>query len=233
MDFRKAIRSSFDLQNTMNSLVDADWISRKRNWPLAMQVELFEAVGHVGFKWWKKETPNWDQAFIELVDTYHFMLSHIIELNAQVRENEQMMKGIGNTDPQEVFVDAVADMMEKSYDFFKDKQEYILNEKEVVLTLQDAATDILDMEKLVQSLVILTHMMGKNPEEFLKMYIAKNVLNIFRQNNGYKTGEYIKIWEGKEDNEYLQEAINTNPALVDDSNGLYSVLEAGYCRVKP
>lgn len=34
---------------------------------------------------------------------------------------------------------------------------------------------------------------------------AKQALNQFRQDNGYKTGDYKKMWNGKQDNTYLEE----------------------------
>jgi hypothetical protein len=33
------------------------------------------------------------------------------------------------------------------------------------------------------------------------------VLNNFRQDHGYKTGEYRKLWNGREDNEHLVEVL--------------------------
>ncbi len=46
---------------------------------------------------------------------------------------------------------------------------------------------------------------------------AKNVLNIFRRDNGYKAGTYQKSWQGREDNEHLVSVIHqldaSNPAL--------------------
>ena len=44
-------------------------------------------------------------------------------------------------------------------------------------------------------------------EELFALYIGKNMLNRFRQNNGYKTGEYRKLWGGREDNEHLIELL--------------------------
>ena len=38
-------------------------------------------------------------------------------------------------------------------------------------------------------------------DELYEIYVAKNVLNMFRQANGYRTGEYRKVWDGREDNE--------------------------------
>jgi len=40
-------------------------------------------------------------------------------------------------------------------------------------------------------------------DELYEIYVGKNVLNMFRQDNGYKEGTYNKMWNGREDNEYL------------------------------
>ena len=74
------------------------------------------------------------------------------------------------------------------------------------------------------------------------MYISKNVLNIFRQNNGYKEGTYIKQWPSMlcpddtvEDNVYLEGFLNESatqdmfenqPEKVFDY--LYDRLDANY-----
>ena len=39
-------------------------------------------------------------------------------------------------------------------------------------------------------------------------YVGKNVLNFFRQDHGYKEGSYVKVWNGREDNEHLVEVVN-------------------------
>ena len=41
--------------------------------------------------------------------------------------------------------------------------------------------------------------------DLYSMYIIKNALNKFRQDNGYSTGEYSKMWAGREDNEVAME----------------------------
>lgn len=40
--------------------------------------------------------------------------------------------------------------------------------------------------------------------ELLKVVVAKQALNQLRQDYGYKQGEYIKDWNGDEDNTYLE-----------------------------
>ena len=45
-------------------------------------------------------------------------------------------------------------------------------------------------------------------DELYRQYVGKNVLNFFRQDNGYKDGSYVKQWQGREDNEHLVEILN-------------------------
>ncbi len=60
-------------------------------------------------------------------------------------------------------------------------------------------------------------------EELYKLYIGKNILNRFRQNHGYKSGDYMKVWSGREDNVVLQEILDKNSNIT--ANTLYSLLE--------
>jgi hypothetical protein len=64
-----------------------------------------------------------------------------------------------------------------------------------------------------------------------KAYIAKNVLNKFRQDNGYKTGEYIKIWNGQEDNVYVMKFLNEFSGREGLFDFLYSKLVKEYKKV--
>jgi hypothetical protein len=70
---------------------------------------------------------------------------------------------------------------------------------------------------------------GMTFDDTLRLYFSKNVLNLFRQNNGYKTGTYIKIWNGREDNEHLAEIIlsldSESPSFKTD---LYDKLQDRY-----
>ena len=45
--------------------------------------------------------------------------------------------------------------------------------------------------------------------ELYRQYIGKNVLNMFRQDHGYKEGNYRKIWSGREDNEFLADILDS------------------------
>jgi hypothetical protein len=62
-----------------------------------------------------------------------------------------------------------------------------------------------------------------------KSYVGKNVLNFFRQDNGYQDGSYIKQWQGREDNEHLIELVATLDSSSDDFSDLvYAALAERY-----
>lgn len=55
------------------------------------------------------------------------------------------------------------------------------------------------------------HQCNLSWDELHRQYVAKNVLNMFRQDNGYKAGTYIKDWGGREDNVVLVELMELHP----------------------
>ncbi|MCP4841354.1 MAG: dUTP diphosphatase, partial [Halieaceae bacterium] len=60
-------------------------------------------------------------------------------------------------------------------------------------------------------------------------YVGKNVLNFFRQDHGYKSGTYTKIWGGREDNEHLAELVLALDKNADDfSAQVYEALKKRY-----
>ena len=59
-----------------------------------------------------------------------------------------------------------------------------------------------------------------------KLYIGKNCLNQFRQDNGYKEGTYIKNWATKEDNVVMVEILDTLDNV--DFDTLYKKLNDSY-----
>ena len=65
--------------------------------------------------------------------------------------------------------------------------------------------------------------------ELFRQYVGKNVLNLFRQDNGYKDGIYRKLWCGREDNEVLVDIIHSLDANQSDfKHAVYASLEVEY-----
>jgi hypothetical protein len=66
-------------------------------------------------------------------------------------------------------------------------------------------------------------------DELFRHYVGKNVLNQFRQANGYLAGTYRKLWNGTEDNVHLiaiaADLDVESPHYIDQ---LYTALESRY-----
>ena len=94
--------------------------------------------------------------------------------------------------------------------------------------------DVLSLEKLDLD-ALLTHffelvsMSGLNLHSLYLLYIGKNILNQFRQDNGYKEGTYIKTWDGEEDNVWMQKILEENPDIRPEE--LYKELAKLYHQV--
>ena len=68
-----------------------------------------------------------------------------------------------------------------------------------------------------------------NFDSLYTAYVGKNVLNFFRQDNGYQDGSYVKNWSGREDNEHLVEVIaELDHSAEDFSKQVYGALENRY-----
>jgi dimeric dUTPase (all-alpha-NTP-PPase superfamily) len=170
------------MQEEHNLQVHPEWRAQGYAYYRAIWVECAEMLDHFGWKWWKKQTADMDQVKLELVDIWHFGLSEIIRADALTERLGIRLSEVEVTlspDADE-FRSAIEDLAESS-----------LRTKSFALEPFIAAMCALPMT--------YTDLYG--------MYIGKNVLNQFRQNNGYQSGEYRKLWAGREDNEHLVELL--------------------------
>jgi dimeric dUTPase (all-alpha-NTP-PPase superfamily) len=206
------------MQDDMNSKVNPDWVSAKNNWHRAIQVEGVEAIEHHGWKWWKKQDCDIAQLRMELVDIWHFILSAAIQ-------NKH-----GNIALAKMEMMSELSLYQKSAQF--DNQYYVLAQLKLLEKL-DLLVGLAAARRtnlaLFESLLIDC---GMDWTGLFKQYVGKNVLNVFRQDHGYKVGTYIKIWDGREDNEHLADVLG----LVDLNTGdvrdaLYRLLKARYILV--
>ena len=170
------------MQGEMNSRVDRDWLSRDREWYRAIWIECAELMDHYGdWKWWKHSEPDFDQVLLEIVDIWHFGLS-------------QRIQGDGNHRRTAADIAREWDSLRPALPFLEEVER-----------LAHAAL----AEKLfaVDSIRKLLEACGRDFDDLYRSYVGKNVLNVFRQDHGYKTGDYVKIWDGREDNVVLSELI--------------------------
>jgi dimeric dUTPase (all-alpha-NTP-PPase superfamily) len=171
------LKIMLELQDKMNSRVTSNWVNENHEWYRAIWLECGELVDHYGYKWWKHQDSDMDQVKLEVVDIWHFGLS----MQFDGRSIDQIaMDMIEEIKYQELDILSVLDATE------------VLAEK-ILITRQFK----------LQYFWQLMFSVDLNFDQLYQMYIGKNVLNFFRQDNGYKEGSYKKVWEGKEDNEHL------------------------------
>jgi dimeric dUTPase (all-alpha-NTP-PPase superfamily) len=180
------------LQANMNAKVNPDWVNAGYPYLRAVVVEGAEAMEHHGWKWWKKQDCDLEQLQMELVDIWHFTLSHILlEVKADQNLATKLLLSQLNED--------------KTIKF--DNKIYNINEldllSKVELEIGLAAARRINIP-LFESLLSDCKMDWK---ELFCQYVGKNVLNFFRQDHGYKEGSYDKHWHGREDNEHLVEVM--------------------------
>lgn len=183
---RDKITTMLELQDKLNAKINPDWLKANYPWHRAIMVESVEALEHYGWKWWKKQEPDLAQARIELVDIWHFILSmRLAECGGDVNW--------------------AADSLESSFSMAQGST--ITTVKKIDELVRRAAQGTVG----VGAFTGLMNDFKLSWDDLYTMYIGKNVLNTFRQDNGYKAGTYQKMWDGKEDNVCLDTLMKLRP----------------------
>ncbi len=172
---KQQVSAMLVLQDEINQQVHPQWRTQDFAWYRAIWVECAELLDHYGWKWWKKQNVDIEQVKLELVDIWHFGLSIGLTDGANAEQISEAVE-LGLSGPVG--------------EFKADLEQFTQN------TLSTKEFDIVGFARLMQSVDL-------SFDELYSRYIGKNVLNRFRQDHGYQTGAYQKIWEGREDNEWL------------------------------
>ncbi len=201
----KQITQMLSMQDAMNSRVSETWRDNDYEWYRAIWVECAEMLDHHGWKWWKHQEIDIAQVQLELVDIFHFGLSL------------RLMTG-----------KSVAKISRK---LAKELHQGTI-ENDFKIALENLASAAITSKAFdAKALADCMHLMDMDLDELFRQYVGKNTLNFFRQDHGYKDGSYLKIWNGKEDNEVLANLVNTLDASADDfQQQLYAALKDKYPR---
>ena len=200
---QQQLLTMLQLQDDMNTKVHPQWREQGFAWHRAIWVELAEMLDHYGWKWWKHQSPDIEQVHLELIDIFHFGLSaRLVSGQAVEQIAAEIETDLAQVEAQETFAETVEAM--------------------VAATLATKNFDVKTFAGLMQ----LTDL---SFDELFRHYVGKNVLNFFRQDHGYKTGEYIKIWNGREDNEVLMDVLKATDAnSADFKDKVYQGLKQAY-----
>lgn len=202
------------LQSRMNARVNPDWVAAAYPYLRAVVVEGAEAMEHHGWKWWKKQERDLEQLRMELVDIWHFLLSHLL-LETRGDEAAAADRLLALARPA-----ATVDFDGISY-----RIDALDTLAKLELTTGLAAAGRLS----IPLFAALLRDCGMDWQALFCQYVGKNVLNFFRQDHGYKEGSYRKIWAGREDNAHLVEVMaGLDSSREDYQEALYACLKARY-----
>ena len=215
------------LQNQLNDATNGEeWTKgttkngKSINWKRCIYMECAEMVDSFGWKHWKAidKEPDWDNHQIEVVDVWHFIMSLAIE------EYSTMMRGSIEDlaiDISQLNSFSKIDLSSKT---FSSQSEVIAKVESLIRV--SITTEALELEKMINEFFDLVIMSGLDLETLYRLYVGKNILNQFRQDNGYKDGSYIKVWNGEEDNVVMKRIWETNADIKPDT--LYKELVKAY-----
>lgn len=195
-----------DLQEAHNEEVHPAWRTQGYAYYRAVWVECAELLDHYGWKWWKLQQPDLDQVRLEIVDIWHFGLSEMLRRDRLV--------------PGRVDGAIVAQI----------EQGLAAPATDFRLAVERLAARCLAQQDFcLESFVAVMRALPMGFDELFRHYVGKNVLNRFRQANGYKTGAYRKLWGGVEDNVHLMQiAVDLDDGSPRFAEDLYVALEARY-----
>ena len=165
------IKEMFKLQDSFNEYTTRNWKDADLNWSRAIWLECAEALDSLDWKWWKHKEPDMDNLKVELVDIWHFIMSYLIVNHPEMAEH-----------PEE----------QPMFDPMFNGDIPLMT---MIEDLSSLALEQNNPDKRYMAFIFMTmwRSLGYNTTDLYRDYIVKNSLNKFRQDNGYKTGEYRKI----------------------------------------
>jgi dimeric dUTPase (all-alpha-NTP-PPase superfamily) len=215
------------LQNQLNNATNGEeWVrgatknNKKINWRRCIYMECAEMIDSFGWKHWKniEQEPDWDNLQIEVVDVWHFIMSLLIE------EFYKEMKGGVDDVAAQISESKNLQLLQSQEKLFASQEE--LMQKIEALMRHVLCSQKVDTQALVDDFFALAAMSSLNLDTLYRLYVGKNILNQFRQDNGYKDGTYIKVWDGDEDNVVMKRIWEEHKQLKPDE--LYKELAKAY-----
>jgi dimeric dUTPase (all-alpha-NTP-PPase superfamily) len=230
----------FELQHKNNVNTIPEYWIKNLAWNEAIIAESGELLESLQYKWWKSGEVDLDNSRMELIDIWHFIMSQLMV------EHIKKYSIITTTD------DFKGDVLESLVnqitliDHYSITENNELTRLELMHVINESIKTTIDpfnydTNDLVLHFLTCIASFGMSFNDLVELYITKNVLNHLRQNNGYKTGEYIKLWlftdpskegglpESVEDNvvavSLAKELLSTNELTFDN---LYSKLQSYY-----
>lgn len=187
-------------QNGLNALIDPNWIEARRvdDWSLALFMEAAEVIDSYPWKWWKNINgkPDISNVKVEVVDLLHFSLSGSLQCehsrHQKIENSKEFVSPPGGSE-----------MNFKNFMFFplSETSNAISSFRNIITLAGKYQFDL-----ITEGLIAAAEDLDFNLTAF---YVAKHTLNYIRQLNGYKSGTYVKVKDGVEDNVLLHDCIKS------------------------
>ena len=220
------ILQMLELQQELNDATNGvDWENgitkngKKIDWRRCIYLEAAELVESYPWKHWKNidASPDYANIKIEIVDIWHFVMSETLRL--------YKVDSLGSVED----IAMVVSKMEGFKTFQDEHAKSELNTYEEIELVEEMIKILFcnsNINTLIISFLNMSSQLNLKLPELYKLYVGKNILNKFRQDNGYKEGSYIKVWSEKEDNVVMQSILDTQENITP--NELYNALKEAY-----
>ena len=224
--FPHKLEEMFLLQKKLNDSTNGkNWelglnkFGKEINWLRCIHMEVAELIESTPWKHWKNinSAPDMNKIHVELADSCHFLMSYILQ-----ETNVPKAVSLVNT--------------HCIYEIFQEVDVKLMVKEAEKLSYISLAIDTGNMpsfsgiERFIDQFFRCCKISGLSFMWLQKLYIGKNCLNQFRQDNGYKEGSYIKVWNGNEDNVVMVSLLeNMDDVGFDD---LYGKLKEEYSKCK-
>lgn len=187
-----------NLQDRLNNQINPHWKKERsqEEFYRAIWIECAEAMESLPWKWWKKMELDFENLEIEIADIFHFILS--ISLMNSDRELLYFKKALASDfhNLSSIEGDYINHYLANIYTKEKIEGYLFLIERVAEKALrQDYNGTLFFFGLLVKDTIGF--------DRLHLLYFGKNILNRFRQEMGYKSGNYQKVIGGIEDNRYL------------------------------
>jgi dimeric dUTPase (all-alpha-NTP-PPase superfamily) len=229
---KEMLTAMFEMQQRLNDETNGEgWESGYNkygkiiSWKRCIYMECAELIDSFAWKHWKniKADPNWQNIHIEVIDIWHFVMSLALEqyYNQKLGGIEEIASYILDNKSFKMFCKEPGDIKNA------EPMEIINQIERIIHVTSGSYSDT--FEKIISEYFTVAHNCGLNIELLYRVYIGKNVLNGFRQDNGYKEGTYKKVWGKVEDNVVMNEIMQKNSTITPEE--LYNSLEAEYKKI--
>ncbi len=210
-----------DDTNGLNWELGINKFDKEINWLRCIHMEVAELIDSTPWKHWKNiaSKPDFNNIHIELVDVWHFLMSYILQ-------ETNIPKAVSLVNTHCIYEALeMEDVDTKTIVKEAEKLSYI------AFAIETGNMPAFSgVERFIDQFFRCCKISGLSFTWLQKLYIGKNSLNKFRQDNGYKEGTYIKVWNGDEDNVVMIKILESMEDATFDK--VYNELKKEYRKIK-